>query len=134
MTFACVGILAMAESRPICFPCPMCFFQAPSMALHLNHLRLVHSNDSRFHVQCGIGGCSYTANSFSAFYSHIYRKHPDSGVIQKRGRSQSEQQSSSTSVAIDLQQSDHYTFQGEGIDSGKWCLFLQLLCFVVCCQ
>lgn len=54
------------------------------MALNLNHLRLVHGNDPRFRVQCGIDGCSYTGKSFSAFYSHIYRRHRDSGAIQRR--------------------------------------------------
>lgn len=110
----------------------MCTFQAPSIALHLNYLRLVHGNDSQFRVQCGISGSSYMASSISAFYSHIYRKHSNSGVIQMRVRSQSDQHSSSSSVAIDLQpQSDHYTLQGECIDSGKW---LQLLCCILYCR
>ena len=29
-----------------------------------------------------MGGCTYTGRSFSALYSHIYRKHSDVGVIQ----------------------------------------------------
>ena len=57
------------------------------MALLLNHLRLVHKNDARFSVQCGSGGCTYTARTFDALYSHIYRKHPHCGVIRKRGSS-----------------------------------------------
>ena len=36
-------------------------------------------------VQCGIDGCSYTGRSFSALYSHIYRKHKESGIIRQRG-------------------------------------------------
>lgn len=63
--------------------CPMCQFQSPTLALSLNHLRLVHGSDPRFSVRCGIGGCTYTGRSFSALYSHIYRKHSDVGVIQK---------------------------------------------------
>ena len=59
--------------------CPMCNFQTPSVA------HLVHRNDPRFCAQCGIGGCSYTGRSFSALYSHIYRTHPDSGIIKRRG-------------------------------------------------
>ena len=66
------------------FICPMCQFEAPTMALNLSHLRLVHGSDPRFCVQCGVGGCPYTGKSFSALYSHIYRSHPDCGVIQKR--------------------------------------------------
>lgn len=71
-----------APSRTLC---PMCNFETPSLELCLSHLRLVHSNDPRFCAQCGIGGCSYTGRSFSALYSHIYRSHPESGVIRRRG-------------------------------------------------
>ena len=74
----------MAECSSV--QCPMCDFEAPSIRQCLNHLRLVHSNDPRFCAQCGIGGCSYTGRSFSALYSHIYRRHPESGVIRKRDR------------------------------------------------
>ena len=101
------------------FLCPMCPFQAPSMALNLSHLRLVHGNDSNFHVQCGIGSCSYTAKSFSTFYSHIYRKHPDSGVIQKRD-SQKQQQNPAISESTSSQQSDQCEIQGEYMDTGKY--------------
>ena len=65
--------------------CPMCQFETPSMELCLSHLRLVHGNDPRFCAPCGIGGCSYTGKSFPALYSHIYRTHPESGVIKPRG-------------------------------------------------
>ena len=65
------------------YKCPMCQFETPTMALNLSHLRLLHSNDPRFRVQCSIGGCSYTGVSFSALYSHIYCRHPNSGIIEK---------------------------------------------------
>ena len=65
------------------------------MALNLIHLYLVHGNDLHFSIQCGIHGCSYTGRSFSALYSHIYYKHPDSGVIQKHSKSERVQQSAS---------------------------------------
>ena len=65
--------------------CPMCSFESPTLALGLSHLRLVHGSDPRFCVQCGIDGCSYTGRSFSALYSHIYRKHKESGIIRQRG-------------------------------------------------
>ena len=117
-------------SRPTCFQCPMCSFEAPSMALNLNHLRLVHSNDSGFRVQCGISGCSYTAKSFSALYSHIYRKHPTSGVIQRRHRSQGEQESSSAvTVSTDLPQSYVQRDSEYCVDAGKW--HVPLLSFAI---
>lgn len=68
------------------YKCPMCQFETPTMALNLSHLRLLHSNDPRFRMQCVIGGCSYTGVSFSALYFHIYRRYPNSGIIEKRKR------------------------------------------------
>ena len=65
--------------------CPICAtFVAPNLPYLLSHLRLVHSHDPRFNVTCGLDGCAYTARSFSALYSHIYRKHQASGAIQPR--------------------------------------------------
>ena len=67
------------------FACPICAtFVAPSLPYLLSHLRLVHSHDPRFNVACGLNGCTYSARSFSALYSHIYRKHQASGAIQPR--------------------------------------------------
>ena len=67
------------------FTCPICAtFVAPSLTYLLSHLRLVHSHDPRFNVACGLDGCTYSARSFSALYSHIYRKHQAFGVIQLR--------------------------------------------------
>ena len=70
---------------PMAHACPVCAtFVAPSLPYLLSHLRLVHSHDPRFNVACGLDGCAYTARSFSALYSHIYRKHQASGAIQPR--------------------------------------------------
>ena len=62
--------------------CPLCTFEAPDMTIILSHLRKVHSNDPHFIVSCGLDGCTTTSRSFSALYSHIYRRHPD--IINKR--------------------------------------------------
>ena len=95
-------------------------------AMNLSHLCLVHSNDSGFCVQCGINGCSYTVKSFSAVYSHIYRIHLDSGVIQKRRRSQTEQESCfAVTVSSAQQQSEH---QGDYVDAGKCPLLSSISC------
>jgi hypothetical protein len=61
--------------------CPMCTFEARSLKIVLSHLRSVHSNDPRFNVMCGLEGCSSTFTTFSALYSHIYRRHPSSGIV-----------------------------------------------------
>ena len=74
----------MLASMATSYKCPMCQFDSPTLALNLSHLRLLHGSDPRFSVQCGVGGCSYTGTSSSALYSHIYRRHPKCGIIQKR--------------------------------------------------
>ncbi len=63
--------------------CPLCNFESPTIPLLLSHLRSVHASDPRFHVTCGIGGCTVSSRSFSALYSHIYRHHPNEGIVQK---------------------------------------------------
>lgn len=60
--------------------CPMCSFKCPSIAILLSHLRLVHSNDPRFLVCCGINSCTKTSRSFSSLYTHVYRHHPSAGI------------------------------------------------------
>lgn len=60
----------------------MCTFEAPSIAIVISHIRMVHSSDPNFRVPCGIGGCSTTSTSFSALYFHVYHHHQD--VIKKR--------------------------------------------------
>ena len=62
--------------------CPLCSFRTLSVPGVLSHLRCVHSHDPHFLVTCGLKGCATTSRSFSALYSHIYRKHPD--VITRR--------------------------------------------------
>lgn len=51
----------------------------------LSHLGLVHRNDPSFVVTCGYNGCSETKKSYSALYSHVYRKHTE--LVRKRGQS-----------------------------------------------
>lgn len=68
--------------------CPLCSFQASTMRIVLGHLRTVHSSDPRFNVVCGIDGCSRSYHTFSGFYSHIYRQHKTSGIIQRESGSQ----------------------------------------------
>ena len=103
-------------SEPSRTSCAMCNFETPTLELCLSHLRLVHSNDPRFCAQCGIGGCSYTGRSFSALYSHIYRNHPESGVITRRGRRQRERDEvgpeTSQLSEQTVQQLDFPVFQG----------------------
>lgn len=62
--------------------CPLCSFKTLSVPDILSHLRGVHSHDPNFVITCGLNGCATTSRSFSALYSHIYRKHPE--FINKR--------------------------------------------------
>ena len=77
--------------------CPLCTFQACSVSTILSHLCTVHSNDSNFSVACGLGGCATTSKTFSALYSHIYRRHPD--VIRKRPGKESSAEGQPVSTA-----------------------------------
>lgn len=66
------------------FQCPLCVFIAATLSLILSHLRLVHASEPEFNVTCGIAGCVSTFRSFRALYQHVYRKHRDAGIIQRR--------------------------------------------------
>lgn len=53
----------------------LCDFLSPSLSLNISNLRLVHSGDASFCVQCNIDGCPSVFQVFSAFSSHVYRRH-----------------------------------------------------------
>ena len=57
--------------------CPLCGYFPPNLTLHISHLRLVHSGDLSFNIVCGIRGCTETFRAFSAYNSHVYRRHRD---------------------------------------------------------
>ena len=97
--------------------CPMCSFGAPSITTLLSHLRSVHSMDPHFHVMCGIDGCVNTSKTFSALYSHIYRHHPNVGIIRQRSRSQDTVQpeaSTSTTDQCDVNNDGYEELTGTG--------------------
>ena len=58
-------------------PCPYCSgeFSAPSDELLLTHIRLVHSYDPGFTIQCSLNGCSITFSNFKAYQKHRRLKH-----------------------------------------------------------
>ena len=66
------------------YPCPFCFsdFLAPSEALLLNHIRLVHSSDPNFSIQCSYGGCSSVFKNFRTYQNHRLVHH--SGPIREQ--------------------------------------------------
>lgn len=62
-----------------CFPCPYCSvdadFSAPSEELLLSHIKIVHSTNPGFTIQCSFNGCLRTFSSFKAFQNHRRIKH-----------------------------------------------------------
>ena len=54
----------------VCSYCVEDTFIAPSEVLLLNHIRLVHSCDPNFSIQCSSEGCSRTFSNFRTFQNH----------------------------------------------------------------
>ena len=55
--------------------CSLCGVLSPTLTLHISHLRLVHSKDRNFKIVCGIEECPDVFGAFSAYNSHVYRRH-----------------------------------------------------------
>ena len=56
--------------------CWICYrFAAPSLKAVVRHMATVHAHDPRFHICCGIEGCSRAYTNFYSFKKHLYRKH-----------------------------------------------------------
>ena len=71
---ASVNIMAQRNMH-----CPYCVeddFTAPSEALLLTHIRLVHSLDPNFSVQCSFDGCSRTFKNFRTYQNHRLTHRP----------------------------------------------------------
>ena len=54
------------------FPCSFCSgeFSAPSETLLLSHIRLVHSCDPDFCIECSFSGCCRTFKNFRTYQNH----------------------------------------------------------------
>lgn len=63
--------------------CPYCSegFFAPSEELLLAHIRLVHSYEPGFTIQCSFNGCSRTFSSFKAYQNHRRLKHTSCCIV-----------------------------------------------------
>ena len=57
------------------FMCHYCVedFVAPSEYLLLNHIRLVHSTEPGFSIQCTVGGCFRTFRNFRTYQNHKFK-------------------------------------------------------------
>ena len=65
------------------FPCTLCSgeFLAPSERLLLTHIRLAHSQDPDFSVQCSFSGCSRTFKNFRTYQNHRLKHSQVAGLI-----------------------------------------------------
>lgn len=103
------------------FQCPLCVFIAASLSLILSHLCLVHASEPEFNVTCGITGCVSTFRSFRALYQHVYRKHQDAGIIQRRTTSDKVETGPATSLMQDVQMDVCSDIDTSSM-LGKWCV------------
>ena len=73
--------------------CPYCVgdFSAPSESLLMNHIRLVHSFDPGFSIQCSSDNCSRTFTSFKAYQNHRRLKHSTVETIDSNSVAESDQ-------------------------------------------
>lgn len=57
------------------YRCPFCVqdFIAPSSVLLFNHIRLVHSLDPNFNIQCSLEGCSRTFHNLRTYQNHLLK-------------------------------------------------------------
>ena len=71
MSYSAISILMAA------LPCRYCSgsFSAPSEILLLHHIRLVHSLEPGFSIQCSSNGCSRTFKNFRTYQNHRRLKH-----------------------------------------------------------
>ena len=54
------------------FSCPYCpaDYSAPSETLLLTHIRITHSNEPNFSIQCSTSGCARTFTNFRTYQNH----------------------------------------------------------------
>lgn len=58
------------------FSCSICgAVNVPSLSMLLSHVRLVHSSEPGFSIQCNLQGCRRTFKNFTTFRNHIYNFH-----------------------------------------------------------
>lgn len=71
--------MAELPSFSCSFICPYCTedFIAPSEVLLLTHIRLVHSLDPNFSIQCNKDGCSRTFTNFRTYQNHCLKHDPN---------------------------------------------------------
>ena len=100
-------VMAMDGSTNI-YLCPYCNsseeYSAPSEVLLMNHVRLVHSNDPDFSIQCSFPGCSRTFGNFRTYQNHIL-VHPRPVYLRREDESPTTSDSNHSTDYCDSSQS-----------------------------
>ena len=61
--------------------CPLCAGTSfPTVLKLLKHIRLTHSDNENFCIQCGLQGCKRTFTNFHSFKNHVHAFHDVSAV------------------------------------------------------
>ena len=56
--------------------CPLCPLRGfPSVSALLTHIRLMHSDQPNFLLQCNLQGCCRTFTNFLTYRNHVYAFH-----------------------------------------------------------
>ena len=55
--------------------CPLCESQFATVSIFMTHLKIVHSNEPNFCIQCNMQGCQRTFRNFYTFRNHTYSMH-----------------------------------------------------------
>lgn len=106
--------------------CQICCILSPSLKAHISHLRLVHSDDDRFSLTCGIQECDKQFTSFSGYNSHVYRVHRSSLGLNTINTADQESHSEDNLIQYDDLADDDFSFPNEpsendgGIQHDVW--------------
>ena len=87
------------------FPCSFCTnpsFSAPSHKLLLDHIRLVHSLDPNFSIQCSQPACCRTFKNFRTFQNHLltHRQEETGTPIVSTGSVDNEDEDQGTTISV----------------------------------
>lgn len=64
--------MSAAVSR---YTCRFCSSLHATLREYVSHLRVIHAKDPKFNLMCVVGNCREVFRAFSAFSSHVYRRH-----------------------------------------------------------
>ena len=60
--------------------CPLCESQFATISIFMTHLKLIHSNEPNFNMQCNLQGCQRTFKNFYTYRNHVYSIHSQESV------------------------------------------------------